>query len=148
MYLPTPEQSRHFQSKHFSYYTTHTTSFDVNEYSKPFELFCHFKKMQTLKNTCSQLYRWSTCVLVYFSWLLDQVIYLKLRSKSQQPKPRGHVDHFSDLNPATLTGAIDVIVVEQPDGSTYLSSPFHVRFGKSGVALRPKGKNEYAHYGL
>jgi phosphatidate phosphatase PAH1 len=47
------------------------------------------------------------------------------------------------LNPATLTGAIDVIVVEQPDGSTYLSSPFHVRFGKSGVALRPKGKNEY-----
>ena len=55
---------------------------------------------------------------------------------------------YSDLNPATLTGAIDVIVVEQPDGSTYLSSPFHVRFGKSGVALRPKGKNEYAHYGL
>ena len=50
---------------------------------------------------------------------------------------------YSDLNPATLTGAIDVIVVEQPDGSTYLSSPFHVRFGKSGVALRPKGKNEY-----
>ena len=23
--------------------------------------------------------RWSTCVLVYFSWLLDHVIYLKLR---------------------------------------------------------------------
>ena len=70
------------------------------------------------------------------------------QTESQQPKPRGHVDHFSDLNPATLTGAIDVIVVEQSDGSTYLSSPFHVRFGKSGVALRPKGKNEYAHYGL
>ena len=44
MDLPTPEQSRHFQSKHFSYYTTHTTSFDVNEYSKPFELFCQFIK--------------------------------------------------------------------------------------------------------
>jgi hypothetical protein len=25
------------------------------------------------------LVRWSTCVLVYFSWLLDHVIYLKLR---------------------------------------------------------------------
>ena len=24
-------------------------------------------------------FRWSTCVLVYFSWLLDHVIYLKLR---------------------------------------------------------------------
>lgn len=29
-------------------------------------------------------------------------------------------------------GAIDLIVVEQPDGS-YLSTPFHVRFGKYGV---------------
>ena len=46
---------------------------------------------------------------------------------------------YNDLNPATLTGAIDVIVVEQVDGKTYLSSPFHVRFGKSGVALRPNG---------
>ena len=27
----------------------------------------------------SSLLRWSTCVLVYFSWLLDHVIYLKLR---------------------------------------------------------------------
>ena len=35
-------------------------------------------------------------------------------------------------------GAIDVIVVEQPDGS-YLSSPFHVRFGKLGV-LKAKEK--------
>ena len=39
---------------------------------------------------------------------------------------------YNDINPATLTGAIDVVVVEQPDG-TYLSSPFHVRFGKMGV---------------
>ena len=39
---------------------------------------------------------------------------------------------YNDINPATLTGAIDVIVVEQDDG-TYLSSPFHVRFGKLGV---------------
>ena len=45
---------------------------------------------------------------------------------------------YNDLNPATLTGAIDVIVVEQDDG-TFVSSPFHVRFGKMGV-LKAKEK--------
>jgi phosphatidate phosphatase PAH1 len=39
---------------------------------------------------------------------------------------------YNTVNPATLSGAIDVIVVEQPDGSL-LSTPFHVRFGKYGV---------------
>eukprot|EP00033_Pygsuia_biforma_P005013 GCRY01005501.1.p1 GENE.GCRY01005501.1~~GCRY01005501.1.p1 ORF type:complete len:139 (+),score=22.34 GCRY01005501.1:257-673(+) len=33
------------------------------------------------------------------------------------------------VNKATLSGAIDIIVVPQEDG-TYLCSPFHVRFGK------------------
>ena len=33
-----------------------------------------------LKKRIAQL-RWSTCVLVYFSWLLDPMIYLKLRRK-------------------------------------------------------------------
>ena len=41
-------------------------------------------------------------------------------------------DFYSEINGATLTGAIDVIVVEQDDGSL-ISSPFHVRFGKMGV---------------
>jgi len=41
-------------------------------------------------------------------------------------------DFYSELNGATLTGAIDVIVVEQEDGS-FKCSPFHVRFGKLGV---------------
>jgi len=41
-------------------------------------------------------------------------------------------DWYNDLNGATLTGAIDVIVVEQEDG-TFVSSPFHVRFGKLGL---------------
>uniref|UniRef100_A0A4W3J6E3 phosphatidate phosphatase n=1 Tax=Callorhinchus milii TaxID=7868 RepID=A0A4W3J6E3_CALMI len=45
---------------------------------------------------------------------------------------------YKGLNPATLTGCIDVIVVRQPDGS-YQCSPFHVRFGKLGV-LRSKEK--------
>lgn len=56
--------------------------------------------------------------------------------------------YYNAINPATLSGnfvifsiflyiymdigAIDVIVVEQPDG-TYCSTPFHVRFGKYGV---------------
>ncbi len=34
-----------------------------------------------------------------------------------------------NINAATLSGAIDIIVVPQPDG-TWKSSPFHVRFGK------------------
>ena len=45
---------------------------------------------------------------------------------------------YSEINSATLTGAIDVIVVEQEDGS-FLTSPFHVRFGKMGV-LKAKEK--------
>ncbi|XP_022202188.2 phosphatidate phosphatase LPIN1 isoform X3 [Nilaparvata lugens] len=45
---------------------------------------------------------------------------------------------YNEINAATLTGAIDVVVVEQPDGS-YSCSPFHVRFGKIGV-LRSKEK--------
>lgn len=54
--------------------------------------------------------------------------------------------YYNAINPATLSGryillfhsgylhlgAIDVIVVEQPDGSC-LSTPFHVRFGKWAV---------------
>uniref|UniRef100_A0A0K0G102 LNS2 domain-containing protein n=1 Tax=Strongyloides venezuelensis TaxID=75913 RepID=A0A0K0G102_STRVS len=36
------------------------------------------------------------------------------------------------MNGANLSGAIDVIVVEQPDGEL-LCTPFHVRFGKYGV---------------
>lgn len=47
-------------------------------------------------------------------------------------------EFYNDINGATLTGAIDVIVVEQPDGS-YNCSPFHVRFGKLGV-LRSREK--------
>lgn len=39
---------------------------------------------------------------------------------------------YKGLNPATLSGCIDVIVVRQPDGSLQCS-PFHVRFGKMGV---------------
>ena len=47
-------------------------------------------------------------------------------------------EFYSEINGATLTGAIDVVVVEQPDG-TFVCSPFHVRFGKLGV-LRSREK--------
>ncbi|KTB16782.1 Phosphatidic acid phosphohydrolase 1 [Nakaseomyces glabratus] len=45
---------------------------------------------------------------------------------------------WSSINPATLSGAIDVIVVEHPDG-TLACSPFHVRFGKFQI-LKPSQK--------
>ena len=47
-------------------------------------------------------------------------------------------EYYNEINSATLTGAIDVIVVQQEDGS-YACSPFHVRFGKIGV-LRSREK--------
>ncbi|GAA5867929.1 hypothetical protein JCM3774_004727 [Rhodotorula dairenensis] len=53
------------------------------------------------------------------------------------------VQYYKDINPATLTGAIDVIVVERPTGESgqveLACSPFHVRFGKLSV-LRPVDK--------
>lgn len=45
---------------------------------------------------------------------------------------------WNSINPATLSGAIDVIVIEQTDGSL-ACSPFHVRFGKFSL-LRPSDK--------
>ncbi|KZZ92044.1 SMP2 protein [Moelleriella libera RCEF 2490] len=45
---------------------------------------------------------------------------------------------WNSINPATLSGAIDVIVVEHDDG-TLACSPFHVRFGKFSL-LRPSDK--------
>ncbi|KAF2218323.1 Lipin/Ned1/Smp2-domain-containing protein, partial [Elsinoe ampelina] len=45
---------------------------------------------------------------------------------------------WNSINPATLSGAVDVIVVEHEDG-TLACSPFHVRFGKFSL-LRPHEK--------
>ena len=50
--------------------------------------------------------------------------------------------YYKDINPSTLTGAIDVIVVRRvgEGGDEELAcSPFHVRFGKWQV-LRPVDK--------
>ncbi|EWC43871.1 hypothetical protein DRE_07248 [Drechslerella stenobrocha 248] len=45
---------------------------------------------------------------------------------------------YNSINPATLSGAIDVIVIEQDNGDL-ACSPFHVRFGKFSL-LRPLEK--------
>lgn len=45
---------------------------------------------------------------------------------------------WNSINPSTLSGAIDVIVIEHEDGSL-ACSPFHVRFGKFSL-LRPYEK--------
>ena len=58
------------------------------------------------------------------------------RHHGQTPFPPQ--EFYSEINGSTLTGAIDVVVVEQEDG-TFKSSPFHVRFGKMGV-LKAKEK--------
>jgi len=48
------------------------------------------------------------------------------------------VSELFEFNQATLSGCVDIIVVEQPDGSLR-STPFHVRFGKFKV-LKSKDK--------
>eukprot|EP00127_Corallochytrium_limacisporum_P007313 Clim_evm54s246 gene=Clim_evmTU54s246 len=48
----------------------------------------------------------------------------------------GAYNYYRDINPSTLSGAIDILVIQQPDG-TLKSTPFHVRFGKL-LILRSK----------
>lgn len=40
-----------------------------------------------------------------------------------------NISNAMNMNKATLSGALDVVVVEHPDGSFH-ATPFHVRFGK------------------
>ncbi|ODV77108.1 LNS2-domain-containing protein, partial [Suhomyces tanzawaensis NRRL Y-17324] len=54
-------------------------------------------------------------------------------------KVGGYVyNQWNSLNPATLSGAIDIIVIEQPDGSLHCS-PWHIRFGKFQI-FKPSQK--------
>ncbi|CAF4481583.1 unnamed protein product [Rotaria magnacalcarata] len=46
---------------------------------------------------------------------------------------------YNNINPSTLTGAIDIVVVRQEDG-TLRCTPFHVRFGKLGVLRNQQNK--------
>ena len=62
----------------------------------------------------------------------------------------GVKNFYNGINPATLSGAIDVIVVRQPDGELKCA-PFHVRFGKLNVFLtgreRRVGSPSYRGWG-
>ncbi|ORZ00337.1 Lipin/Ned1/Smp2-domain-containing protein [Syncephalastrum racemosum] len=48
---------------------------------------------------------------------------------------------YSEINPATLSGAIDIVVVKQQDGEL-ACSPFHVRFGKLSLLMPSEKKVE------
>jgi phosphatidate phosphatase LPIN len=48
------------------------------------------------------------------------------------------VHYAIGVNAATLSGAVDIVVVPSPDGSTWRSTPFHVRFGKMQI-IRASG---------
>lgn len=62
--------------------------------------------------------------------------------------PYQYYKDLPPINPSTLTGAIDVIVIQRPtdNGDSELAcSPFHVRFGKWQI-LRP-GEKKVSSYG-
>lgn len=47
---------------------------------------------------------------------------------------------YGSINPSNLSGAIDILVVEDKETEELRSSPFHVRFGKGQVLLRPQDR--------
>ena len=63
--------------------------------------------------------------------------------------PYQYYKDLPPINPSTLTGAIDVIVIQRPapnGGIELACSPFHVRFGKWQI-LRP-GEKKVGHSAL
>ena len=82
---------------------------------------------------------WDTShILPHRSWIIFHMNYL-WGAVNAISAP---YQYYKDINPATLTGAIDVIVVRRSgyNGTMELvCSPFHVRFGKWQV-LRPSEK--------
>lgn len=52
------------------------------------------------------------------------------------------VHNLMNVNAATLSGAIDIVVVPQPDG-TLASTPFHVRYGKLQL-FKPRDKKVWS----
>ena len=76
---------------------------------------------------CVQLFSAHTTVVEMFSASMEAVASLASKASSAL-----------EVNKSTLSGAIDIVVVIQPDGSLRCS-PFHVRFGKF-MLLKPKEK--------
>ncbi|TIB92367.1 LNS2-domain-containing protein [Wallemia mellicola] len=74
---------------------------------------------------------------------------VKIQVQHQTRALSSALSYYKDINPATLTGAIDVIVVQRPnceeaDGYELACTPFHVRFGKLSV-LRAAEKKVTLH---
>ncbi|KAB0397338.1 hypothetical protein E2I00_014368 [Balaenoptera physalus] len=81
--------------------------------------------------------------VVFTETVLHSLTFAKAQTMNYVGQLAGQVfvtvkELYKGLNPATLSGCIDIIVVCQPDGSLQCS-PFHVRFGKMGV-LRSREK--------
>ncbi|XP_046890359.1 phosphatidate phosphatase LPIN1-like isoform X1 [Hypomesus transpacificus] len=85
----------------------------------------HFEECHEDGNITDSTLSWTRQTMNYVGQLAGQV-FVQVK------------ELYRGLNPATLSGCIDVIVVHQPDG-TLQCSPFHVRFGKMGV-LRSREK--------
>lgn len=77
-------------------------------------------------------------LLVHNDVLVRKVVRYNFFRRSLSRLFSGIKGAYNDINPSTLTGAIDVIAVEQPDGS-YTCGPFYVRFGKL-TAISPADK--------
>ena len=54
---------------------------------------------------------------------------------------KNYVSNALDFNHATLSGAIDIIVVRDSTDDMYKCTPFHVRFGKLQVRFRKVSVN-------
>eukprot|EP00069_Balaena_mysticetus_P011472 bmy_07130T0 len=81
--------------------------------------------------------------VVFIETVLHSLTFAKAQTMNYVGQLAGQVfvtvkELYKGLNPATLSGCIDIIVVRQPNGSLQCS-PFHVRFGKMGV-LRSREK--------
>ena len=52
----------------------------------------------------------------------------------------GVSDIYSSINPSNLSGSIDVLVIHDPDTDTLRCTPFHVRFGKLQLLIKPQDR--------
>ncbi|KAI8831568.1 Lipin/Ned1/Smp2-domain-containing protein [Chytridium lagenaria] len=71
-------------------------------------------------------------------WRLKEIVYIYPICMHAEIVVSTVADFYGGINPSTLSGAIDIVVVERKDGELHCS-PFHVRFGKLKL-LRPSEK--------
>ncbi|KRZ73525.1 Phosphatidate phosphatase LPIN3, partial [Trichinella papuae] len=93
----------------------------LNRYPSAF-----YKSKERLKHLCTVNVKleYHQNIVILIIYYLGRIMFSRLFSSVR--------DFYNGINSATLTGAIDVVVVEQPNGE-YIGSSFYVRFGKIGV---------------